>query len=86
MIEGFYSLAIEKRVLISFSLSPTYLEIKSADETEKNVPSASVAHALAKNVLPVPGGFDKKFMYPIHKDSFPRSSCSFKQIGKLNWK
>ena len=56
MMEGFYSLAIEKSVLISFSLSPTYFEIKSADETEKNVPSASVAQAFARNVLPVPGG------------------------------
>jgi hypothetical protein len=45
-----------KRALISFSLSPTYLLIKSDEETEKNVPSASVAHALAKKVLPVPGG------------------------------
>jgi len=28
----------------------------SADETEKNVASASVAQAFAKYVLPVPGG------------------------------
>lgn len=47
---------MEKRVLINFSLSPTYFEIKSAEETEKKVPSASVAQAFAKNVLPVPGG------------------------------
>ena len=30
--------------------------IKSDEETEKKVPSASVAQAFAKNVLPVPGG------------------------------
>ena len=57
IIDGFYSLAILNRVLINFSLSPTYLEIRSAEDTEKNVPSASVAHAFAKNVFPVPGGY-----------------------------
>jgi len=40
----------------NFSDSPTYLEIKSAEETEKNVPSVSVAQALARKVFPVPGG------------------------------
>ena len=30
--------------------------MRSDEETEKKVPSASVAQALAKNVLPVPGG------------------------------
>lgn len=56
IIEGFFSLAILKRDLINFSDSPTYLEIKSAEEILKNVASHSVAQALAKNVLPVPGG------------------------------
>ena len=56
MIEGFLSRALLKSALISFSLSPTYLLIKSAEETEKKVPYASVAQALAKNVFPVPGG------------------------------
>lgn len=56
IMEGFFSLAILNRVLIIFSDSPTYLEIKSAAEIEKNVASHSVAQALAKNVLPVPGG------------------------------
>jgi hypothetical protein len=41
---------------VYFSDSPTYLEIKSDEEIEKNVPSASVAQALARYVLPVPGG------------------------------
>jgi hypothetical protein len=44
------------KFLINFSLSPTYLLIKSDEETEKNVPSASVAQAFAKKVFPVPGG------------------------------
>jgi hypothetical protein len=56
IIEGFFSRAILKRALISFSLYPTYLLMRSEEETEKKVPSASVAHALAKNVFPVPGG------------------------------
>jgi len=30
---------------------------KLEEEIEKNVASASVAHALARNVFPVPGGF-----------------------------
>lgn len=38
--------------------------IRSEDETEKNVPSAYVAHALAKKVLPVPGGPYNKI--PFH--------------------
>lgn len=63
IIDGFYSLAMEKSVLINFSLSPTYLEIKSADDTEKKVPSASVAQAFAKNVFPVPGGYDNYLKY-----------------------
>ena len=44
--------------MISLSDSPTNLEIKSDDETEKKVPSHSVAQAYAKKVLPVPGGFN----------------------------
>jgi hypothetical protein len=32
------------------------LLIKSEDDTEKKVPDASVAHAFAKKVFPVPGG------------------------------
>ncbi len=34
------------------------MEIKSEAEIDKNVPSVSVAQAFAKNVLPVPGGFE----------------------------
>jgi len=56
IIEGFFSRAELNRALINFSLSPTYLLIKSEEETEKKVPSASVAQALARKVFPVPGG------------------------------
>jgi hypothetical protein len=40
IIDGFLSLAILNRVFINFSLYPTYLLIRSEDDTEKNVPSA----------------------------------------------
>ena len=56
IIDGFFCRASSNNVLINFSLSPTYLETKSAEETEKNVESASVATAFAKYDLPVPGG------------------------------
>ena len=56
MIDGFFSLALLNKALMSFSLSPTYLLMRSEEDTEKKVPSASVAQALAKKVLPVQGG------------------------------
>jgi hypothetical protein len=64
IIEGFFSLALLNKAFISFSLSPTYLLIRSEEDTEKKVPSASVAQALAKKVLPVPGGPYNKI--PFH--------------------
>lgn len=42
---------------MSFSDSPTYLEIRSELDTLKKVELAWVAHALARKVLPVPGGW-----------------------------
>ena len=39
------------------SLSPRYLDMRSEDEMEKKVESASVATALARYDLPVPGGW-----------------------------
>lgn len=56
MTAGFLCRAFTKRVFINFSLSPTYLLVRSAEETEKNVESAYVAQALARKVFPVPGG------------------------------
>ena len=44
-----------------FSLSPNHFETRSADDTEKNVELlASVATALARKDLPVPGGWNQK--------------------------
>jgi hypothetical protein len=57
IIDGFFSLAIANNYLINLSDSPTNFDIKSEEDTEKKVPSHSVAQAFAKNVLPVPGGY-----------------------------
>lgn len=56
IIDGFFSLALLNKAFMSFSLYPTYLLIRSEEETEKKVPSAYVAHAFARKVFPVPGG------------------------------
>lgn len=48
IIEGFFYRAKLNNVLMSFSLSPTYLLIKSEEDTEKKVPYASVAQAFAR--------------------------------------
>lgn len=56
IMDGFFSLAILKRAFMVFSVSPTYLLTKSDAETEIKVASVSVAQALARYVLPVPGG------------------------------
>ena len=54
---GLSILAIWNNALRVFSDCPTYLDIKSEAEILKKVPPfCSVAQALAKNVLPVPGG------------------------------
>jgi len=63
IMEGFFSLARANNYLINFSDSPTHFDIKSDEEIEKNVPSASVAHAFAKKVLPVPGGPYKRIPF-----------------------
>jgi hypothetical protein len=60
---------------MSFSLSPTHLEIKSDDDIEKNVASHSVAHAFASKVLPVPGGPYNKI--PFQGFKFPNKSSYF---------
>lgn len=56
IIEFFYFLAILNNFLTYFSDSPTYLDMISLAEMAKKTASDSVAHALAKNVFPVPGG------------------------------
>jgi hypothetical protein len=56
------------------------LLIKSEEETEKKVPSASVAQALAKNVFPVPGGPYSKI--PFQGLRLP-VKIYLKRIGKI---
>jgi hypothetical protein len=57
IILGLAFLAYSNNALKVFSDSPTYFDIKSEADILKNVPPCiSVAQALAKNVLPVPGG------------------------------
>ena len=56
IMDGFLSLAILNSYLISFSDSPIHFDTRSEELIEKKVPSHSVAHALARNDFPVPGG------------------------------
>ncbi len=55
-MEGFDSRAISNICFTNLSLSPCHFDTRSEDDMAKNVESASVATALAKNDLPVPGG------------------------------
>jgi hypothetical protein len=64
MMDGFFSRAILNNCLMSFSDSPIHLLTRSEELTAKNVPSHSVAQALAKYDLPVPGG--PKSRIPLH--------------------
>jgi len=67
-----------------FSLWPSHLDTRSADDTEKKVASTSVATALAKYDLPVPGGYAYKhklvwhamrvFADPKQQDAAPRDA------------
>lgn len=56
MMAGLFSLANLNSYLTSLSDSPSHLLTRSDEDIEKKVPSASVAQALAKYDLPVPGG------------------------------
>lgn len=86
MIEGWFFHARSKSPLTSFSDSPWYLLMRSAEETEKNLALAIVAQALAKNVLPVPGGpyskipFHGLVFFPVKMkpncSGITRASCS----------
>ena len=55
-IDGALSRAIVKSWFTSFSDSPSHLLTRSELEIEKKVEAASVATALARYDLPVPGG------------------------------
>lgn len=48
---------LNERKFTYFSLSPSHFDTKSEDDTAKNVEFASVATALARYDLPVPGGY-----------------------------
>ena len=55
-----------------FSLSPSHLDMRSEEETEKKVELlASVATALAKYDFPVPGGPNSKM--PLHGVRLPET-------------
>mmetsp|Transcript_22615 Transcript_22615/g.65095 ORF Transcript_22615/g.65095 Transcript_22615/m.65095 type:complete len:218 (-) Transcript_22615:230-883(-) len=67
------SLAISKRFLTNRSLSPCHLLMRSAELTEKNVLSDSVATALANRDFPVPGGPNNNI--PLKGRLSPVKSC-----------
>lgn len=74
---GLYFLAIANNAFNVFYDSPTYLDIKSdADILKKVPPFIYVAHAFAKNVLPVPGG-------PYNNMPFHGVLCPTKTYGCL---
>ena len=56
MIEGWRCLAAVKRLLTSFSPSPTYLLVRELALMLKNALSDSLATARASIVFPLPGG------------------------------
>lgn len=62
------------------SLSPIHLLTKSLDDTLKNVLFASVATALARKLLPVPGG--PYIRIPRHGVRLPVKSCGC-LIGRI---
>mmetsp|Transcript_13118 Transcript_13118/g.32402 ORF Transcript_13118/g.32402 Transcript_13118/m.32402 type:complete len:261 (-) Transcript_13118:190-972(-) len=80
MMLGLFSRAISNSCRTSFSLSPSHLEMRSADDTAKNVESASVATALARYDLPVPGGPYNRM--PFHGLRLPWNSCG-NLMGKI---
>mmetsp|Transcript_14438 Transcript_14438/g.31822 ORF Transcript_14438/g.31822 Transcript_14438/m.31822 type:complete len:207 (+) Transcript_14438:896-1516(+) len=80
MIEGLDSLAISNICFTSFSLSPCHLDTKSELLIAKKVLSASVATALARKDLPVPGGPYSRI--PFQGLRLPVNSCG-KRVGRM---
>ena len=70
---GLFSRAMSNSVFTSRSDSPCHLDTRSEEETEKKVPFASVATALARYDLPVPGGPYSRM--PFHGLRLPTNSC-----------
>ena len=61
IMDGLCVRARSNRFRTNFSDSPSHLDTKSEDDTEKNVELfASVATAFAKYDFPVPGGYNTK--------------------------
>lgn len=77
IIECLFFQALLKILLTCFSESPTYLDMMSAELTEKKSALDSVAHALAKNVFPVPGG-------PYKRTPFHAFLGPIKMLGNFN--
>mmetsp|Transcript_2457 Transcript_2457/g.3596 ORF Transcript_2457/g.3596 Transcript_2457/m.3596 type:complete len:205 (-) Transcript_2457:612-1226(-) len=69
IILGDFFRATKKRFFTNFSLSPWNFERRLEDEHDMKVESASVATALARWLLPVPGGPNRRM--PRHGFSFP---------------
>ena len=69
MVEGAWKRAMSKRSLTIRSASPRYLEASVDDVSEKKVVPHSVATALARSVLPVPGGPNMRT--PFHGRRMP---------------
>ena len=65
------------------SLSPRYLETRSEEDTEKKVESASVATALARYDLPVPGGCRQREGRGVQKGW--RGEGEGGAVGKRGW-
>lgn len=64
IIDGLWVLASSNRFRTSFSDSPSHLDTRSDDDTEKKVELlASVATAFAKYDFPVPGGCKNVFKF-----------------------
>mmetsp|Transcript_17118 Transcript_17118/g.65314 ORF Transcript_17118/g.65314 Transcript_17118/m.65314 type:complete len:224 (-) Transcript_17118:223-894(-) len=79
-MDGACCLAISKRLRTSFSDSPCHLLTRSEELTAKKVASASVATALARYDLPVPGGPYSRM--PRQGFRFPTKRCG-KRAGRM---
>lgn len=68
------TLIFRKQVFLTyFSLSPSHLDMRSEEETEKKVELfASVATALARYDFPVPGGPNSRM--PLHGVRLPENT------------
>mmetsp|Transcript_126276 Transcript_126276/g.188443 ORF Transcript_126276/g.188443 Transcript_126276/m.188443 type:complete len:253 (-) Transcript_126276:90-848(-) len=80
MMAGLLSLANSNIPRTSFSLSPRYFETRSEEAIERKHESASVATALARYDLPVPGGPYKRI--PLHGLRLPVKSWG-NRMGRI---